>query len=98
MVSARKKSKSRSLTHGLRDYAFFAERSLDSPSFVSPLVIAGYTVHRFFEHVNRPDAEDAVWIRYAAERQWVSLTGDKDIGSKPDEIRDVMESGAGSSS
>lgn len=91
MASSRRKSDRRSPTPALHDYEFFAERSLDSASFVNPLVAAGLRVHRFFQHVLQPDAEDGIWIKYAAERGWISLTGDRDIGSIPEEIEDVMK-------
>lgn len=90
----RKRSRRPSLTHGRRDHVFFTDRSIDSDTFCQPIIAAGFRLERFHTHIARPDAPDGEWIRRCAEHGWIGLCGDKKITAKPDEMADVMTSGA----
>ncbi len=94
MGSRQKRSKRRSRTRERPDPVFFADRNLDSPSFVEPLLGAGIRVERFFAHFTKDDTPDQEWARLCAGNGWLALTGDKDIASIPEEIDAVMIHGA----
>lgn len=94
MGSRRKRSKRRSRTRERPEPVFFADRNLDSLSFVEPLLESGFRVERFFHHFTKDDTPDQEWARLCADNGWLALTGDKDIASIPDEIDAVMRHGA----
>lgn len=83
----------RSPTHSPLDYEFFTDRDTDSPTFVDPLVDAGFTIHRFYRHAG-PETRDPEWIARCAGQGWIGLSCDRRIGRRPDEIAAVMEAGA----
>lgn len=94
MASKKRKSRRQSATPELPEHTFFTDRSIDSDTFAQPLIAAGFRLERFHLHLSRPDAPDGDWIRKCANRGWIGLCGDKRISSRPDEMADVMKSGA----
>lgn len=78
-----------------RNHTYFADRCIDSDTFVAPLLAEGFRVERFGQQDGLRPTEDSdeLWIRLAADCGWIGLSCNWRIGQVPEEIDAVMESG-----
>jgi hypothetical protein len=72
---------------------FFTDRDLGK---VFPRILreSGLRVERYADHFEERNVPDQEWIAFAARRQWVAISHDRNIKSDPLAIRTVMEEGA----
>jgi hypothetical protein len=68
---------------------FFTDRDLGK-QFPSILVAAGLRVERFTEHFD-DDCPDEVWLGEVGRRGWITITHDRRIRYKPNELAAVIE-------
>lgn len=73
------------------DLTFFTDRDLGK-AVPRLLRESGLVVEEYFDHFEeRMRVPDNEWLRYAAVREWISLSHDKNIRYDKEAIRTVME-------
>jgi PIN domain-containing protein len=75
------------------EITFFTDRDLGK-KFPAILRDGGLSVVRYGDHFGERNATDDEWIAFAATRQWVALSHDRNIRSDPIAIKAVMENNA----
>ena len=72
---------------------FFTDRDLGK-IFPGILREGGLSVVRYADHYGERVVPDEEWIAFAAQRQLIAISRDRNIRSDPVAIRSVMENGA----
>ena len=72
---------------------FFIDRALSPKAVSAALRAAGATVEIHADHFS-PEAPDVDWLPNVSERNWVVLTKDAKIGSRPLEVEAIARAGA----
>lgn len=74
------------------EITFFIDRSLGRKAVPNALEKAGATVEKLDDHFP-PDTPDTEWLAEASKRNWVVLTRDRKIASRPNEVQAIALSG-----